>query len=224
VCVLLTDLSDLTPNHQARLQTWEQPADGLHPHPLWWATVCGDWIEHIGPFDKILAELHALNEIWTLIHGEELFKTTDRPREWGWVLRPSSLEWDRFVLLTDQLISDNINTKALTAAGAPTENDAGQTLGTLGRLEAYLTRHAKGGVQDAFKALKDVRKMRNPAAHRSRPPINDDTLVVRQRDLLFDLADSLAAVRRFMSTHPRVPQQDGRHRHTSITGYCCNSR
>lgn len=208
VAVLLTDLNDLTASHQLRLSTWEQPADGLHPHPLWWGTVMGEWVDYIGPFDKVIGELDALNQIWAMIYGLPLFKTTERHRDWGWVLRPSTSEWDKFVLLTDQLISDNIDTKALNAANAPKKNAAGDTLGTLTRLEAFLEGHAKGGVKDTVRVFKTLRASRNKPAHAARPTLNDQTLVVQQRDLLFDLADSLRAIRVFMSTHPSVKNSD----------------
>lgn len=205
VCAFLKDLSRLSAIHQVRLQTWEQPdADDLKPHPIWWQNQMGEWGEYVGPFDKILVEIEAINAIWAILFGKALFRTTDRPRDWGWVLRPSTNEWDRFVLLTDQLLSDNLDKDALDACGAPKQNAKGQALGTLGRLETYLARKSSAGVEDAFKVFKDVRRYRNKPAHAARQPINDRTLVVRQRDLLFEIADSLAAVRRFMATHPKV--------------------
>lgn len=203
--VLLCDLGDLTPGHQTRLSTWEVPAEGLSPHPLWWDNVMGRWAEYTGPFDKVIGELEAINEVWGIAFEEPLFRDTARPREWGWVFRASSIEWNRFIQLTDQLVSDNINVKALDRAGAPKINDQGQSLGSLNRLEAFLISRLKGDeFSNAFKVFKDIRSGRNKPSHKAVEPVTDKTVIVRQRDLLYELALSLSDIRELVASHPAV--------------------
>jgi hypothetical protein len=137
VCTFLADLADLTPEHQRRWQSYEaEVPTSVFAHPIWWAMMMGHWPDGIGPFDKILLEMEAVNELWTVIWNERLFVTTERPRDWGWLIRPSSGAWQEFVHTTDKLLSENIRHAALQAAGAPRRDQAGNTLGSLARLDS----------------------------------------------------------------------------------------
>lgn len=206
-CAFLTDLWKVTPRHQRRLATWQVDDSGLTPHPTWWRMQMGHWAEHIGPFEKILAELEALNELWQICFGAELFRNVERPRDWGWVLRPSSNEWDGFMLTTDKLLSDNLSKAGLDAAGAPTLADDGARLGTLSRLEQLLlTRSSTSAdsIRSVLKPLRDVRKQRQRPAHSAVDPLTDRSVFHRQRVVLGAVAGSLEALRVFLSRHPKV--------------------
>ncbi len=206
-CALHADLWVLTPRHQQRLATWQVDSTGLIAHPIWWGMQMGHWPEHIGPFDKVLAEMRAINELWTICFGADLFRSTDRPRDWGWVLRPSSNEWDGFVLTTDKLLSDNLSKAALDAAGAPSVGSDGKPIGIVNRLEQLLLANSAAepaNVRAVLQPLRDVRKQRQRPAHAATDPLTDRSVFRRQRVLLTELADSLGAVRYFLNSHPKA--------------------
>lgn len=208
VCAFPCDLRKLTATHQQRMRTWEvEQPERLTPHPTWWAMQMGHWPEHIGLFDKVLGEIDANSQTWKIVFGEPLFKSAERHRSWGWLIRPSSTEWDQFVLLTDQLLSENLNTAALDAAGAPTTNANGDRLGTINRLvEFFYTRTSapRHQIDETFAPLKAIRKARQKPAHAAKAPTTDADAFARQREVLIDVAKSLEALRRFMQRHPKV--------------------
>jgi hypothetical protein len=208
ICALMRDLWRLTPTHQHRLRTWEMEQPGrFTPHPTWWAMQMGHWPERIGLFDKVVAEIEAISQTWKIAFSEPLFRATERHRAWGWLIRASSTEWDEFVLLTDQLLSENLNTAALDAAGAPTTNAQGDRLGTINRLVEFFylrTSVPKHQVDETFAPLKAIRKARQKPAHAAKAPTTDADAFVRQREVLTDLAKSLEALRRFLQRHPKV--------------------
>lgn len=212
VCALICDLWKLTPTHQQRLRTWElEQPERFTPHPIWWATQMGRWSEYIGLFDKVLGEIEAISQAWKIVFGEPLFRSTERHRAWGWLIRPSSTEWDQFVMLTDQLLSENLNTAALDAAGAPTTNAEASRLGTINRLVEFFykrTSAPKHQIDEAFAPLKAIRKARQRPAHAAKVPATDADAFVRQREVLINLAKSLEALRRFLQNHPKV-ESDG---------------
>ncbi|MDA0302357.1 MAG: hypothetical protein O2822_07495, partial [Chloroflexi bacterium] len=107
-CAFLTDLADLTPEHQRRWETYEVEPDGVLPHPEWTRSMSGHFPEGSGPFERFMSELEAVNELSLNAFGEPFFSTTERPDDFGWITRASTQEWDRFVLTLDKLISDNI--------------------------------------------------------------------------------------------------------------------
>lgn len=206
-CAFLTDLWRLSPRHQQRLKTWAVGSTGLLPHPSWWEMQMGEWGDHIGLFDKILGEMEALNEIWNIFFSAPLFRTTDRPREWGWLLRASTNEWEAFVHTTDKLLSDNLSKFGLDAAEAPVRDDKDNQLGTIGRLEHLLITKTTADpkeIRDVLRPLREVRQQRQRPAHGTAEPLTDRTVYHRQRALLIDVAQCLETLRRFMARQAKV--------------------
>lgn len=204
LCVSLQRLHTLTPAHQQRLATWEATdQDTLVPHPLWWSAQMGAWVPEIGLFEKVLGEIRALSEVWEASYGAPLFRSVDRPRAWGWLLRPSTGEWDQFVMLTNQLLADNLNSAALDAAKAPKRHGDGNPLGSLKRLEVLLEEAGlpAESVAEVMEPLHRVRLARQKPAHQAEPPKTDHAVFDRQRHLLIDLADSLQALREWVQSH-----------------------
>lgn len=207
VCAFYTDLARLSERHQKRMQSWQVPDDALSPHPTWYGMQMGRWADSLGPFEKILAELEAINDCWQIVYGKPLFLVTERPRGWGWVLRPTTGDWGTFIHETDKLLSDNLNKHALDAASAPTSNGQGQSLGTLGRLEEFLVQNCKVTPENArhvMEPLRVVRKVRQKPAHDLAGTLSDQEVLIRQRDLLRDVAYTLMGIREFMQAHPKV--------------------
>lgn len=205
----LCELVDLPARHQTRLSTFERDGKNLSPHPDWWQRLIGGrWLDHIGPFTKILCELKAINELWNIAFDADLFATIDRPRAWGWVLRPTTGSWNEFIHLTDKLLSDNLQPKGLDAAGAPKTDAKGNNIGTLGRLQELILASSStatvDGVRSVLKPLRQVRKERQAPAHKIADTVTDGNVVNKQRDLLRDIAYSLDAIRAFVQSHPAV--------------------
>lgn len=206
VAAFYGDLAKLTPEHQQRWYSYQVKDDCLAPHPAWWRAQMGHWDDGIGPFDRLFLELESLNALWTGAFGEALFKHTDRPLDFGWLLRPSQREWDEFIVQLDKLLSDNIRHDGLGAAGARRKDKNDQNLGTLSRLASYLE-EGRGidatVVKDLMRPLREVRQARQKPAHALRTNITDKTFVHRQVVLLEDLNNLLRELVRWLSTHPK---------------------
>lgn len=212
-CAFLHDLVNLPARHQTRLSTFERDGTDLVAHPEWWdREIGGRWTDTIGPFTKILWELKAINDVWTIAFGAPLFSTVERPRAWGWVLRPTTGAWNEFILLTDKLLSDNLGHKGLDAAGAPDTDKADNRLGSLSRLQELFLKVSStttvDNVRFVLQPLRQVRKERQSPAHRIEDTTTDANVVNRQRDLLRDVANSLHGIRVFVETHPKVRSSD----------------
>ncbi len=205
VCCFYRDLADLTPEHQQRWKTFEiERLEDYHPHPMWWEEMMGQWGDSIGPFQKIQLEMEAINDLFGFSYAQSLFETTELPRELGWVLRPSTTEWHQFVLVLDKFLSDNLQHASLGVAGVDRNDAAGDPMGTLQRLEMYLTDAGLTSVQarvlvDPFRF---VRKERNAPAHKLAVPSTEPALIARQRDILDLLIHSLIGIRRLLMTLP----------------------
>ena len=208
ICAFVGDLSTLTSEHQQRWRTFELASgDGIEPHPTWWSMQMGHWPEAVGPFQRILEEIKAINELFTLAYGEELFSTSDHPREWGWVLRSSTVEWEQFILASDKLLSDNLRKKALDAARVSTTQPDGRDAGTLTRLGYFLeskTPCPKEVSDEILAPLKRVRAERQKPAHKLSVAKTDQKVTAQQRDLLSDVGHALQTLREVLSFHPKA--------------------
>lgn len=205
-CVFLGDLMKLTPVHQRRWHTYEAPSDGLKPHPVWWMMQMGEWPDGMGPFDGLIYELKTWDELNArAFNGTHLLKTTERPREFGWIMRPSQQEYDHFIQLLDKLLSENLKHDAFDAAGVPRKDDDDSNLGTLTRLDLFLERAkvSEEARKTVLKPLRDVRSARQKPAHAIRTNITDANFVRRQAELMQEVQASIRQLRWFWETHPR---------------------
>jgi hypothetical protein len=205
VCAFYCDLTDMTPLHQQRWRTYEIPStSALKPHPIWWGQQMGRWPDGIGAFQRFFYELRGLNQLHERAFGEPLLSHTERPQDFGWLLRPSEREYSSFVHELDKLLSDNIRHKALDGLDADRRNDADELLGTLSRLEEVLTRNK---VDEAVKetimnTLRGIRKARQKPAHALAENFTDSTFIHRQANLLMEATAAVELLRRIWQNHP----------------------
>lgn len=219
VCAFFCDLITLTPEHQQRWKSYQVPDDGLGPHPVWWGMQMGEWPDGVGPFTRLFLELRHINELFQRAFGEPLLATTERPGDFGWLLRPSQREWDEFVQCLDKVLSENLRHAAFDAAGVPAKDELGQSLGSLARLQRFMESHRipPRVAQDVLKPLREVRSARQRPAHTLRANITDQTFVHRQVALLSDLNNSLGEICHWLSTHPK--NRDGKSPHDELGDY-----
>lgn len=205
VAAFYGDLDDLTPEHQQRWASYQVDAEGVDPHPVWFASQMGNWPDGVGPFQRFTQELQNIGDLFENVWGTRLFGTHDAPDDFGWILRADQREWDHFIHSLDKLLSDNIDASALDKAGVMKKNAAGQQLGTLVRLELFMTDNHVGADQAkwALAPLKEVRKARQKPAHALRTNVTDRTLVHKQKQLMHEVDEVLINIRQWLASHPR---------------------
>lgn len=214
VAVFYCDLITLTPEHQRRWETYEVDGTDLEPHPLWWNGQMGSWPDGVGPFTRLFMELKNLNELAVLAFGEAMFRSTDRPAEMGWLLRPAQREWDDFVLQLDKVLSDNLRSDFFEAAGIEAVDERGQRIGTLKRFQRFLQ---SGGVAEEqakkiVAPMAEVRHARQGPAHRIRPNLTDRTFIHQQIELLRNIYSALGATRHWLASHPKCVEWEEKYK------------
>ncbi|MBN9158147.1 hypothetical protein [Microbacterium sp.] len=205
VAAFYGDLKDLTPEHQQRWASFQVDADDVDPHPVWYGTQMGRWPDGIGPFARLAQELENINDLFENVWDAKLFKTHEPPEDFGWILRADQREWDHFIHSFDKLLSDNIDGKALDKAGVPKKNAAGQALGTLVRLEMFMTmnRVEADRAKWALAPLREVRAARQKPAHALRSNVTDRTFVRKQKRLMHEVDEVLINIRQWLASHPK---------------------
>jgi hypothetical protein len=168
----------------------------------------------VGPFTRLFMELENLNQLSSLAFGQNMFRTTERPEDLGWLLRSSQREWDEFVVQLDKVLSDNLRPQFFDSAGVAGLGEDGQRIATLNRLQRFM----EGGGASEEEArkllgpLREVRKSQQGPAHAIRRNITDRTFIHRQIALLRDITEAMGALRHWLATHPGCNEWQDKHK------------
>lgn len=210
-------LADLSSEHQ---QIWKakevQGEQRLHPD-YYRNNIIGDWGVKTSIFEAFTEELSIINKMCVLIGRPELFRQTfagNRPKEFGFLLRPTLSEFNAFVLLLDKMLSENINAGFFIdiAKEYDEERADGRIVvrqkGTITMLEEWVRAnfrpHDPEPVDFLFQTLKKVRKLRQKPAHEVNENVFDQKYFKEQRSLVMDSYNAVRIIRLILANHPAV--------------------
>ncbi len=218
VAVFLRYLEGLSPEHQRIWHARELTGDyKLHPD-YYRSSILGEWGTRISIFEALPLELKVINEMSALIGKAPLFRHTfdsERPKDFGFLLRPTLSEFNSFVLLLDKMLSDNISKdffKDDTDLEEERERADGKVevrqKGTLTLLEEWLRKRftpaEPAPFESMFKSLREVRRLRQKPAHAVNENIFDLKYFKEQRQLIIDAYDAVRTLRMVLANHPAV--------------------
>jgi hypothetical protein len=219
VAVFLRFLSRLSPEHQL---IWEskQVERETHLHPDYFRTsIIGDWPERLSLYQAVLLEMKTANEICEAIGRKPIFKNDfaedSRPREFGYLLRPTLKEYNDFVHLLDKMLSENINREFFGAdVSFETEEPRkdGKIIvrpkGTIQILEDWLKSQFRtpdwSEIEEMLQTLRRVRAQRQKPAHAIKENEFDQKYVHEQRELMKSVYRAVKVLRVVLRLHPRA--------------------
>ena len=217
VAVFLRYLHDLSPEHQ---QIWHsrllQGKYTLHPD-YFRSAILGGFYEGVSIFDAFREELRVINEMSAAMGRPPLFKGAYevRPRELGFLIRPTQKEFDNFVQLLDKMLSENIN-RDFFKRDIDFESEAARKdgkivvtpKGTIRLLEEWFRKWFKTSdwepVEEMIAALRDVRRLRSKPAHVLDDNTFDNAWLKQQREVMMSAYNGVRTVRLAFANHPRA--------------------
>ncbi|NTU50247.1 MAG: AAA family ATPase [Desulfobulbaceae bacterium] len=215
--VFLRYLSDLSPEHQ-KLWRVKQLEGEYQLHPDYLRNSMGHWGTRISIFEAFLHELRIINEMSALIGKPPLFRNpheNETPRKFGFLLRPTLAEFNTFVLLLDQLMSDNLNKAFFSPEVELSEDiqrDDGKVevrqKGTIKLLEEWVTMHYRPAdpepLEKMIATFRKARTLRQKPAHAPQEDTFDQKYFREQRLLIIDAYAAIRTVRLILANHPKV--------------------
>ena len=228
VAVFLRYLANLSPGHQMIWSAKKLKGDyKLHPD-YYRNSILGDWGTRISIFDAFVQELSVINEMAALMGKEPLFRelfAKDRPREFGFLLRPTLNEFNRFVLLLDKMMSDNLNKKFFAkdiSLEEEEEREDGKIVvrqkGTIALLEEWIQKYYRPSepepLEKMFAAFRKIRKLRQKPAHAVNEDNFDQKYFKEQHQLIIEAYNAVRTLRLIFANHPNVkrnPPSIGKH-------------
>lgn len=217
VAVWLRDLSGLTPEHQRLWETKELPGQfALHPD-YFRTQIKGEFPERLSLCDAFVAEMGVINQMTNAMVGSELFRKTydssTRPREFGFMIRPTQKGLDSFIHLLDKMISENLDRnffrgKVELEEEVPRRDGKVEIRqkGTLRLLEEWLRSKYRPSDDEPLRAMfatfRKIRKMRQQPAHSVHEDEFDQRYFTKQRELLDEAYTAIRTVRLILANHP----------------------
>jgi hypothetical protein len=218
VAVYVRYLADLSPEHQQIWKAKELEGDyRLHPD-YYRNTIVGDWGEGLSVFDAFIEERQIINKMAQAMGRPPLFRddfAEDRPREFGFLVRPTLKEFNGFVHLLDKMISDNIN-KEFFRSEVPSDVEEirrdGKVVvrqkGTLTILDEWVHKRYRTDdwepINEMIETFKEVRKKRQKPAHAIDENVFDQDYFHKQRDLMIRVYDAVRTLRLLFADHPQA--------------------
>jgi hypothetical protein len=217
VAVFYRYLADLTPEHQ---QIWNcKILKGEYfLHPDYARSSAGNFYEKESIFVAFIEELHTINEFSKLMGRPILFRESfrdNRPREFGFLIRPTLKEFNAFVHLLDKMISDNIN-KDFFQHEIPyqteTKKSDGKIIvrekGTIVLLRDWLSIKFRTpdtkAIDTMIETFLKVRNMRNKPAHKIGDDKFDQEYLKEQRRLMIEVYSAIRTLRLIFANHPKT--------------------
>jgi hypothetical protein len=211
-------LSDLTPEHQNIWEAKRLKYKGrMHPD-YYRSSIRGMFADHVPILKALTMEMHHINRMSELMGRCPLFRNDfnddeNKPRGYTLLIRPTAKEFYDFVLLLDQMLSDNI-TKDFFGNDVPLTEEIPRgegrfevrQRGTLALLEEWVrTRFAPVDpkpLDDLFTALRKVRKLRQKPAHAPIDGQFDQQFFKDQRTLIIEVYGAVRTLRLIFKNHP----------------------
>lgn len=217
VAVFYCYLSKLTPEHQ---QIWNvKTLNGNYLlHPDYERSSAGYFYEKESIFIAFVEELHTINEFSRLMNRPDFFHHSyreNRPKEFGFLIRPTLKEFNSFVHLLDKMIADNIDIaffqNEISYTIEKTRSD-GKVLvkdkGTITLLKEWLD--AKVKLPDPkpkdkmIETFREIRKMRMKPAHKIDEDRFEQEYFQKQRKLMIEAYCALRTLRLIFANHPKT--------------------
>lgn len=218
VAVFLRYLHDLSPEHQ---QIWKakELVGEYELHPDYYRnSIIGDWGTRLSIFDAFIMELAIINKMCTAMGKPPLFRNTfenSRPREFGFLLRPTLSEFNSFIHLLDKMMSDNLN-KDFFKCDIELEDEEvrkdGKIVvkpkGTIRLLQEWLGKNFTPidptPLVEMFTAFKRIRGLRQKPAHSIRENEFDQHYFKQQRLLMKEAYNAIRIIRLIFANYPQV--------------------
>lgn len=218
VAVYLCYLSRLSPEHQ---QIWNgNILEGDYKlHPDYWRASMGRWPEGTSILTAFLEEIHHINEMSKLMSRPALFKKEfrerERPKNFGFLIRPTLGEFNNFIHLLDKMIADNINFeffKGEVPLFEEVKNSSGNIIErrrkrSIRVLDEWLNRVKFPDPkprQEMIKIFKEINEMRQKPAHAVDEDAFDQKYFKDQRKLIIKAYKAIRTLRLIFTNHPNV--------------------
>lgn len=218
VAVFLWDLHKLDGEQQEHWKRFDL-GGGYRLHPDYFRTsIIGDFPEGVSVFDAFLEEKHHINIMCGLIGWPPLFrsehKAHDRPEGFGFLIRPTHKEMRGFLLLLDQLMSDDLNRDFFSdiemAEKATTESgkEISVPKGTIQALQEWIDKTIRFNdpkpKDEMLKAFRNIRKLRQRPAHKHEKDVFDENLFETQREAIISAYGAVKTLRLMLANHPKA--------------------
>lgn len=217
--VYLRYLGRLSAEHQQYWNSYLVGSDVRMSEPYFRSSIEGEFWKNRSVRYAIAEEMRLIRSLTEAIWGRSLFRPPpegDVPIGLTSFLRPTTENFNRFVMALDKLLSESIDVKFFdgkvpleTESLRPDGKIIVQNKGSLTLLEEWLLQEITWNDPDAFREvvihpLRKVRRLRQTPAHTFTKDIFSTEYHNARKQLLWDVFNSLSNIRATLAKHPRA--------------------
>lgn len=217
VAVFYRYLADLTPEHQ-QIWNFKILTGEYFLHPDYARSSGGNFYEKESIFVAFVEELYTINEFTKLMGRPILFHESyreNRPREFGFLIRPTLKEFNSFVHLLDKMISENINkdffqhdtpyqTETVRSDGKVIVQEKGSIVLLKDWLEIKFRIPDSKPMDEMIKTFLKIRRMRNKPAHKVDDDRFEQEYLKEQRKLMIETYSAIRTLRLILANHHKT--------------------
>ena len=217
VAVYAYDMASLPGKHQRIWKEYLLDGPCRMSEEFKQTTLLAEFPETISVYQALIYEQVEINKLFTMMGRDSLFRNTysgdSRPRQFSFFIRPTQENYDNFVQLLDKMLSDNIRIDSFgkdVTRQKRIEANAGEfelrNKGSISMLNEWLTlRYPKLSLtdkSDIIGPLREVRKLRQPPAHKIIENTYDKRFYSLQDELVWKVYKALKKLRNTLMTDP----------------------
>jgi hypothetical protein len=214
-------LSSLSPRHQQHWESHRLTGKCKVESNYFRRSIFGEWTPGVSVYQALIEEFVHINKLCELIGLPPLFKrdfSTERPKGFGLLTRPTRDSYLEFAHTLDKIVSENLNLNFFKAAGLQLNEEIKRrdgrvhtvSKGTIRLLEEWLTSRIRFEVAGSARTLvapfKTIHRMRHPRAHSI---MKDDYSLEYQRKtevLVSEVYTSISNIRFLLQSHPKAKE------------------
>lgn len=217
IIVYLRYLAGLSAEHQQYWNSYLASGDVRMSKPYYRSSIEGEFWENRSVRYAITEEMRLIRALSKVIWGQSLFRASaegDIPIGLTSFLRPTSDNFNRFVMALDKLLSESIDPSFFegkcpleTEETRPDGKIVVKRKGTLALLEEWLLKEIIWNDPDALrevviKPLRQVRRLRQAPAHAFTTDNFSTEYYQKRKRLLWEVFNSLSNIRATFAKHP----------------------
>lgn len=215
VAVYLIYISRLSAEHQQRWQLEEFNGETFL-HPEYEKSTAGHFPDKESIFNAFCEEINIINQMSTQIDKNvTLFRNSysryNKPKDFGFLIRPTKKEYENFIHLLDKMMSENLNKEFFKNKIDLYDNEK-RPKGTISLLDEWLDKVVNfpdpTPKNEMINTFKKIRKKRQPQAHHIREDEWDNEIFSKQRDIIIKAYSSVRTLRLILSNHPSTKNVD----------------
>lgn len=209
MCVPLCYLSKLSPEQQGLWQA--HSVTGFQPYDEYVMVVYGhgQLVKEISALNAFMKEIDYVNQITQNAFSENLFKNTNRPKDFSYLMMPTRKDFNDFICNLEILLCEGLDKSFFKNRGLIMDREKvkrkdgtiqSESKATISLLQEWLMTFSlsdddKPKIKNIIGFMREINKLRSNSVHNSIENDWDENLFIQQREIIMKAVEQIRELR-----------------------------